>query len=62
MQLQMTRGNSDLSVAQVFVREHAVRTQTRRQIVSILSAKQTQKFTELMVRSAAKLGNRVGDD
>ena len=61
MQLQMTRGNSDLSVAQVFVREHAVRTQTRRQIVSILSAKQTQKFTELMVRRAVKLENRVGD-
>jgi hypothetical protein len=61
MKLQMTRGNSNLSVARVFTQEQEIRSQTRRQIASLLSAKQTQKLTELMIRRIVKSEGRVGD-
>jgi Spy/CpxP family protein refolding chaperone len=61
MQLQMTRGNPNLSVAQVFTQEQKIRIQTRRQIASMLSPKQTQKLTEFMMRKIVKSEDRVGD-
>ena|SRR5579864_8849266 len=61
MQLQMTRGNPNLSVAQVFTQEQEIRIQTRRQIASMLSSKQTQKLMELMMRRIVKSEGRVGD-
>ena len=57
LQLQMARGNPNLSVASVFAQEQAIRLQTRRQIASMLSPKQRQKVTELMTRRAMKLEN-----
>jgi hypothetical protein len=61
LQLQMVRGNPNLSVARVFAQEQAIRLQTRRQIASMLSPKQRQKVTELMTRRAVKLENRAND-
>jgi Spy/CpxP family protein refolding chaperone len=61
LQLQMARGNPNLSVARVFAQEQAIRLQTRRQIASMLSPKQGQKVTELMTRRAVKLENRAND-
>jgi Spy/CpxP family protein refolding chaperone len=61
LQLQMTRGNPNLSGAQVFTKEQETRIQTRRQIASMLSPKQTQKLTELMIRRIVKSEGRVGD-
>lgn len=61
LQLQMARGNQNLSVAGVFSQEQAIRVQTRRQIASILSPKQKQKVTKLMTRRAVKLENRAND-
>ena len=61
LQLQIARGNPNLSVARVFTQEQEIRIQTRRQIASMLSPKQTQKLTELMIRRAVKLENRVND-
>jgi Spy/CpxP family protein refolding chaperone len=61
MKLQMTRGNPNLSVARVFAQEQEIRSQTRRQITSLLNAKQTQKLTELMIRRIVKSEGRVGD-
>ena len=45
LQLQMARGNPNLSVAKVFAQKQAIRFQTRRQIASMLSPKQRQKVT-----------------
>ena len=61
LQLQMTRGNPNLSVARVFTKEQELRIQTRRQIASMLSPKQTQKLRELMIRKIIKSEGRVGD-
>jgi Spy/CpxP family protein refolding chaperone len=61
LQLQMARGNQNLSVARVFSQEQTIRVQTRRQIASILSPKQKQKVIKLMTRRAVKLENRAND-
>jgi Spy/CpxP family protein refolding chaperone len=61
LQLQMARGNPNLSVARVFTQEQVVRIQTQRQIASMLSPKQKQKVTELITRRAVKLENRAND-
>jgi hypothetical protein len=61
LQLQMTRGNPNLSVAQVFTKEQEIRIQTRRQIASMLNLKQTQRLTELMIRRIVRTESRVGD-
>jgi hypothetical protein len=53
--------NPNRSVARVFGQEQAIRLQTRRQIASMLSPKQTQKVAELMTRRAEKLENRAND-
>jgi Spy/CpxP family protein refolding chaperone len=60
LQLQMTRGNPNLSVAQVFTKEQEIRIQTRRQIASMLNPKQTQRLTELMIRRIVRTESRVG--
>jgi|SRR5580700_1585963 len=61
LQLQAVRRNPDLSVARVFGQEQAIRLQTRRQIASMLSAKQAHKVAELMTRRAVKRENRAND-
>ncbi len=61
LQIQMTRGNPDLSVAQVFTKEQEIRIQTRRQIASMLNPKQKQRLTELMIRRIVRTESRVGD-
>ena len=49
MQLAMTRGNPNLSVAKIFAQEHAIRIQARRQIASILTPRQTEKVAKWMI-------------
>ena len=46
MQLALTRGNPNLSVAKIFAQEHAIRIQARRQIASILTPRQTEKVAK----------------
>jgi Spy/CpxP family protein refolding chaperone len=61
VQLQLARGNPNLSVARVFAQEQAIRIQTRRQISAILTAKQTQELTELILHRRVKLENQIED-
>jgi hypothetical protein len=49
MQLALTRGNPNLSVAKIFAQEHAIRIQARRQIASILTPRQTEKVARWMI-------------
>ena len=59
--LALTRGNPDLSVAKIFAQEHAIRIQTRRQITSILTPRQTEKVAKWMIHEM-KEHERWGED
>jgi hypothetical protein len=61
MQLALTRGNSNLSVAKIFAQEHTIRIQTRRQIASILTAHQTEKVAKWMIHEMEE-HERWGED
>ena len=54
MQLALTRGNPNLSVAKIFARENAIRIQTRRQIASLLTPRQTEKVAKIMIHDMEK--------
>jgi hypothetical protein len=61
MQLALTRGDPNLSVAKVFSQEHAIRLQARRQIASILTPRQTEKVAKWMVHEMEE-HERWGED
>jgi hypothetical protein len=61
MQLALTRGNSNLSVAKIFAQEHTIRIQTRKQIASILTAHQTEKVAKWMTHEMEE-HERWGED
>jgi hypothetical protein len=61
MQLALTRGNPNLSVAKIFAQEHAIRIQARRQIASILTARQTEKVANWMIHEMEE-HERWGED
>jgi len=61
MQLAMTRGNPNLSVAKIFAQEHAIRIQARRQIASILTPRQTEKVAKWMIHEMEE-HERWGED
>jgi hypothetical protein len=61
MQLALTRGDSNLSVAKIFAQEHTIRIQTRRQIASILTAHQTEKVAKWMIHEMEE-HERWGED
>jgi len=54
MQLALTRGNPNLSVAKVFAQEQRVRIEARRQIASILTPRQTEKVAKVMIHNMEK--------
>lgn len=49
MQLALTRGNPDLSVARIFSREQAIRIEARKQIESILTPHQREIVAKRMI-------------
>lgn len=61
MQLMLTRGNPNLSVAKIFSQEHIIRIQTRKQIASILTARQTEKVAKWMIHEMEE-HERWGED
>ena len=61
MQLALTRGNPNLSVAKIFAQEHAIRIQARRQIASILTPRQTEKVAKWMIHEMEEQ-ERWGED
>jgi len=61
MQLALTRGDSNLSVAKIFAQEHTIRIQTRRQIASILTAHQTERVAKWMIHEMEE-HERWGED
>ena len=61
MQLALTRGNPNLSVAKVFAQEHAIRIQARRQIASILTPRQTEKVAKWMIHEMEEHERWGGD-
>ena len=61
MQLALTRGNPNLSVAKIFSHEHAIRIETRRQIASILTPRQTEKVAKWMIHEMEE-HERWGED
>ena len=61
MQLAMTRGNPDLSVAKIFTHERAIRIETRRQIASILTPRQAEKVAKWMIHEMEER-ERWGED
>jgi len=61
MQLALTRGNPNLSVAKIFARENAIRIQTRRQIASLLTPRQTEKVARWMIHEMEE-HERWGED
>jgi hypothetical protein len=61
MQLALTRGNPNLSVAKIFAQEHTIRIQTRKQIASILTARQTEKVAKWMIHEMEE-HERWGED
>jgi Spy/CpxP family protein refolding chaperone len=61
MQLALTRGNPNLSVAKIFAQEHTIRIQTRKQIASILTARQTEKVAKWMIHEMEER-ERWGED
>ena len=61
MQLALTRGDSNLSVAKIFAQEHTIRIQARRQIASILTAHQTEKVAKWMIHEMEE-HERWGED
>jgi Spy/CpxP family protein refolding chaperone len=61
MQLALTRGNQDLSVAKIFSRENAIRMDARRQIAAILTPRQTEKVAKWMIHEMEE-HERWGED
>ena len=61
MQLALTRGDSNLSVARVFAQEHIIRLQTRRQIASILTPRQTERLAKIIIHHMEER-ERWGED
>lgn len=61
MQLALTRGNPNLSVAKIFSHEHAIRIEARRQIASILTPRQTEKVAKWMIHEMEEQ-ERWGED
>ena len=61
MQLALTRGDHNLSVAGVFAQEHVIRIQARKQIASILTPRQTEKVAKQMIHDMEKR-ERWGED
>jgi len=61
VQLALTRGNPNLSVAKVFSQESVIRLQAHRQIASLLTARQTEKVAEWMIHEM-KEQERWGED
>jgi hypothetical protein len=61
MQLALTRGDPNLSVAKIFAQEHTIRIQARRQIASILTAHQTEKVAKWMIHEMEE-HERWGED
>lgn len=61
MQLALTRGNPNLSVAKIFGQEHTIRIQTRKQIASILTARQTEKVAKWIIHEMEE-HERWGED
>ena len=61
MLLALTRGNPNLSVAKIFAQEHIIRIQTRKQITSILTARQTEKVAKWMIHEMEE-HQRWGED
>jgi Spy/CpxP family protein refolding chaperone len=61
MQLALTRGDSNLSVAKVFAQEHAIRLEARRQIASILTPRQAEKVARWMTHEMEE-HERWGED
>lgn len=60
-QLWLLRGNPNLSVAKIFTEEQAIRVAARRQIVALLTAKQVEKLTKMMIHEIEE-GQRWGHD
>ena len=61
IQLALTRGNPDLSVAKIFSHEEAIRMQARKQIESILTPRQMQKIAKRMIHEMEE-DERWGED
>jgi Spy/CpxP family protein refolding chaperone len=61
VQLALTRGNSNLSVAKIFAQEHAIRIEARRRIASILTPRQTEKVAKWMIHEMEER-ERWGED
>ena len=61
MQLALTRGNPNLSVAKIFAQEHVIRLQARRQIAAILTPRQTERVARWMIHEMEE-HERWGED
>jgi Spy/CpxP family protein refolding chaperone len=61
MQFGLTRGNPNLSVAQIFAREQTIRIEARRQIESILTPLQKEKVAKRMIHEMEER-ERWGED
>ena len=62
MELALTRGNTNLSVAKIFAQEAAIRIQARRQIASILTPRQTEKVAKWMIHEMEERSHPVKSD
>jgi Spy/CpxP family protein refolding chaperone len=61
MQFALTRGNPNLSVAKIFARENAIRSQARKQIASILTPRQKEKVAKWLIHEMEER-ERWGED
>ncbi len=61
MQLSLTRGNPNLSVAKILVQEQTIRVLARRQIDSILTPRQKEKVAKRMIHEMEEQ-QRWGED
>jgi Spy/CpxP family protein refolding chaperone len=49
MQFALTRGNPNLSVEKIFSQQHAIRSQARKEIASILTPRQKEKVAKWVI-------------
>jgi Spy/CpxP family protein refolding chaperone len=61
VQFGLARGNPNLSVAKIFAREQSIRIEARRQIESILTARQKEKVAKRMIHEMEE-DERWGED
>jgi len=61
MQFALARGNPNFSVAKIFAQEHAIRSQARKEIASILTPRQKEKIARWVIHEMEER-ERWGED